>query len=175
MQKPGFVKSADTKTAVGNSRNEIEKILRRYGATGLQIGQDYAAHSATVSFIVPDSSMPGAQKVPVKLPVDITRVYSALYGAPRPKNGYGKLESSQLVYDPKKILQAERVAWRHLVLWIDAALSATTAGMQTITEAFFAHTVVGVDGSRMIEVVEKAQSQLGPGVQRLLTSTVVSE
>ena len=66
--------------------------------------------------------------------------------------------------------QAERVAWRNLYLWIDAALSAATMGLQTITEAFFAHAVVGAGGERMIEVVEAHQAQMGGGVQKLLTS-----
>ena len=54
---------------------------------------------------------------------------------------------------------------------MDAALSAASIGLQTITEAFFAHTVVGIGGERMVEVVGAYQQQLGSGVQRLLTTS----
>ncbi len=60
--------------------------------------------------------------------------------------------------------RAERVAWRNLVLWIDAALSATAAGLQTIEEAFFAHLLV--DNRRVIDIArggELVYKQLGSG------------
>jgi hypothetical protein len=72
------------------------------------------------------------------------------------------------------MLQAERVAWRNLVLWIDAALSAATVGVQTITEAFFAHTIVVDDGGRaerMVDYVERTGGAIGPGVRALLPSS----
>lgn len=171
MSKQSFVKSGDTRTPVSNSRAEVERMLRRYGATGFQVAQDYANHRVVVTFIVPDSTVKGAPSVPVKLPVDIRRVYDALYGQPTKHNyATGKRVLDPSGYNAKRMEQAERVAWRHLVLWLDAALSAAVAGMQTITEAFFAHAVVGGGGERMIEVVEHAQAQLGVGVQRLLTA-----
>ena len=38
--------------------------------------------------------------------------------------------------------QAERVAWRHMVLWVDAALCSIETGLQTVSEAFFAHVII---------------------------------
>ena len=183
-----FVKSADTGTSVSNSLSELEKILRRYGARGFSSAQDYHAHSVTISFIVPDSLKADAVLIPVKLPISILRVYDAMYGQPsmsvripeeerqaimRAKGTapYNRFVYNPQGYDSKKLAQAERVAWRNLCLWVDAALSAAVAGMQTITEAFFAHAVVGEGGERMIEVVETYQQQLGTGVQHLLTAT----
>jgi hypothetical protein len=171
-----FVKSADTSTSVVNSRSEVDKMLRRYGATQISLVQDIENHRITVSFIVPDSTKKDAPKVPVKLPVSILTVYHALYEKPmryvRWDQEAGKhiYEYNPGGYDRKKMDQAERVAWRNLALWIDAALSASSVGLQTITEAFFAHAIVSTEGARMIEVVEAFQSQLGSGVQRLLTS-----
>lgn len=166
-----FVKSATTTATAANSRAAVDKTLRRYGATAISVAEDIEARRVTVSFIVPDSHAKDAPSVPVKLPISVLTVYDALYGRPT-KWDY---QASRYVfnpkgYDAKKVAQAERVAWRNLLLWIDAALSAAALGLQTITEAFFAHAVVGASGERMIEVVDAYQSQLGTGVQRLLTS-----
>lgn len=180
-----FVKSADTKTPATNSRGEMDKLLRRYGASAISIAEDIKKRELVVSFIVPDSPEKDAPNVPVRLPISVFRVYDMLYGQPTktlyargterdypPFNGKWSVQVfNPAGYDEKKMQQAERVAWRNLLLWVDAALSAAYAGMQTITEAFFAHTVVGSGGQRMIEVVEAHQDQLGGGVQRLLLSS----
>lgn len=168
-----FVKSADTSTPVANSRGEIERVLRRYNAAGFSVAQDYAEHRFTVSFVVPNSPDKDAQRVPVKLPIDVRLVYDALYGQPKRWDGV----TCASVYDPKgydekKLQQAERVAWRHAVLLIDAALTAASARIQTVTEALFAHLVVPTDAGprRMIDLVEEQQSYLGPGVRALLAA-----
>ncbi len=154
-----YVKAWKTSTPVSNSQAEIRRMLARYGVHGVSMSEDMRKGEIVVAFAVPDS--PGSKvTVPVRLPVSVNNVAMAMYGKARNPPSPAKLE------------QAERVAWRHLVLWIDAALSASTTGLQTITEAFFAHTVVGDRGERMIEVVEQAQSSLAAGVQRLLTATV---
>lgn len=41
MKAAPFVKSAKTETSVVNSRNELEAILRRYGATQFIVANDY--------------------------------------------------------------------------------------------------------------------------------------
>jgi hypothetical protein len=182
-----FVKSADTTSQVSSSKAELEKMLRRYGAAGFSIAHDYAEHRVVISLILPDRPGKDSPRVPVKLPVDIRLVYDALYGRPTLSVRIPDDERNAIIrekgfapwnrsvynpkgYDAKKLEQAERVAWRNLVLWVDAALSAATVGLQTITEAFFAHAVVGQGGQRMIEVIEDAQQSLGAGVQRLLTA-----
>jgi len=170
-----FVKSADTSTSAVNSRSELDKMLRRYGASAISMSEDIDARRIVVTFIVPDSAAKNAARVPVKLPISIYAVYDGLYGrptryAPKPDGtGYHYVTDSR-AYDLKKLQQAERVAWRNIVLWVDAALSAASVGLQTITEAFFAHAIVGENGARMVEVVEAFQNQLGAGVQRLLTA-----
>lgn len=156
-----FVKSATTSTPVNNSKAEVERILRRYGADGLSIAQDYGRGMVIVSFLVPNSPERGAPIVPIKLPVDMRRVYDKLNSA----NVKCTTEAIKRD-DPKGWAQAERVAWRNLVLWIDAALSAATAGLQTITEAFFAHAILSGDGRRAIDVAEAGEPiyrQLGAG------------
>ena len=166
-----FVKSADTSTQVATSKVELEKMLRRYGAAGFSVAHDYAEHRVILELVLPDTPTKGAPRVPVRLPVSVRTVYDKLYGRPR-KYDYElkKYVDDPKGYDRKKLDQAERVAWRNLVRWVDAALSAATIGLQTITEAFFAHTIAGEHGERMIDLVEQAQQSLVAGVQRLLAA-----
>jgi hypothetical protein len=173
-----FVKSADTSAQVSSSKAELEKMLRRYGAAGFSVAHNYPEHQVMVSLILPDRPGKDTPRVPVKLPISIRAVYDALYGRPMKSERipdataypWSRSVHNPAGYETKKLEQAERVAWRNLVLWIDAALSAAAIGLQTITEAFFAHAVAGPDGERMIDLVEQAQAQLGAGVQRLLTA-----
>jgi hypothetical protein len=189
--KPTFVKSQDTSVSVANSRGEIEKILRRYGASGISVQQTFdernQPEAVTVSFIVPDK-VGSERKVPVSLPINVKRVYDGLYGQPTktltPKNeaerhappyngAWHRKVFNPARYDPRTMPQAERVAWRNLVLWIDAALSAAAVGLQTITEAFYAHTVVQLEGggqARLADYIERMQGQLAPGIRALLSA-----
>lgn len=177
-----FVKSADTSSQVSSSKAELERMLRRYGATGFAVQQQFDDSqlpvAASVQFVVPDKAGDKA-RVPVSLPIEIRRVYDALYGRPthyvrKPDGTYGHVHDPK-GYNTTRLAQAERVAWRNLVLWIDAALSAASIGFQTITEAFFAHVVVKLDNgntARMSEVVEAMQGQLPTGVRALLAAPV---
>ena len=152
-----FVKSATTSTSVAHSKAAIEKMLLRYGASAFQVTQEYTTWKATVSFSLPNTASDDRAMVPVRIPVEILTVAAALYGPLKKDQSYTK----------NGIEQAERVAWRNLVLWIDAALSATTIGLQTITEAFFAHALV--NGERVIDLAESGKpiyKQLAAGDKR---------
>lgn len=162
-----FVKSADTKATAANSKAECERILQRYGAAGFSVATEYNAHQQVArvmcEFIIPNSGEKGAQKVPVRIPIDVARMCDALYGPP--KRGFR--------HNDDEMKRAERVAWRNMVLWIDAALSAASAGFQTITEAFLAHTLVAHDNGRtmrMADYLDEVQGALAPGVRALLAS-----
>lgn len=171
-----FVKSADTSVPVGNSRAEMEKMLRRYGAVGFNVQQTFSdagfAETITVQFIVPDK--PGSlQRIPISLPVNVLNVAEALYPV-----GHRWREYRHSKFDQRALAQAERVAWRNLVLWIDAALSAASIGLQTIKEAFYAHTVIPLEGggtARLADYIEQVQGQLAPGVRALLASPAETE
>lgn len=149
-----FLKSQNTKSPVANSKREVERILQRYGARAFSCAEDYHSGQVIVQFVIADA--PGSAKfIPVKLPVNVARIYEILFGmVPR----------SRMSERGSDWERAERVAWRNLVLWIDAALSAAAAGLQTIEEAFFAHVVVG--GERVIDLAHDGQmiyKQLGSG------------
>jgi hypothetical protein len=173
-----FVKSGSTSVPVNRSQGEVERILRRYGCSGFGFHTDYEAQRVAITFRVPDSTEKDAALIPVRLELDIRLVYDALFGRPTIRKWDAKTEKSSYEwnpkgYDEKGLLQAERVAWRQLVLWIDAACSAATAGVQKMSEAFFAHTVVrGDDGinRRMIDLVD----QIGGGGWKALLPPAVS-
>lgn len=152
------VYAGDTSTSVQYSKNEVEKLLVRYGASAFQVTHDYEGGKVAVSFRIPDSKVRGAAMVPVQIPVDIRVVYAALYGdPPRQKDRHDR-----------QMAQAERVAWRNLVLWLTAALATATIGLQTVTEAFFAHARLGPGGERVIDwagTALDASRQLTAGAQ----------
>lgn len=187
-----FVKSADTQASAANSRAEVEKLLTRYGAVGFGYQVNLEAGTIVVQFVIPDRPGKNAAKIPVTLPVSVRNVYDALYGRPTKEERIPDAERDaddrakypnairyRTVHDPKgydarKLEQAERVAWRNLVLWIDAALSAASIGVQTISEAFLAHTmIVSDDGraERMMSYLERTQGVLAPGVRALLPAS----
>jgi hypothetical protein len=152
-----FVKSADTGTPVTNSRTQLEKMLRRYGATAFAVSTDYEEQRIVVSFRVPDS--PGSKAlVPVRLELSIADVATALYGPLKTDQSW-RLSSLE---------QAERVAWRHLVLWVDAACSASSAGMQSMSEAFFAHVLVRAPDGQVKKVSAMMNEAAGEGGYRAL-------
>lgn len=167
-----FVKSGSTAVPVARSQVELERVLRRYGCTGLAISNDYTEMRCSVTIRVPDGPEKDAAQIPVKLIVDFRAVYDALYGQPMT---LGKKPDGQQgrIHDPKGykenfIQQAERVAWRHLVLWVDAACSASTVGLQRMSEAFLAHTLMRTADGRVLRVVEHMDEEAGGNWQKLL-------
>lgn len=154
-----FVKSRSTNTPVANSQRQLQQMLERYGCTKFAIAQDYAERRSQITFTVPDDTKDGAPMIPVRLEVRTDLVAAALFGpAPRGYSDYG-------------LAQAERVAWRNLLLWVDSALASAAVGLQPISETFLAHTLVPAgDGSgRVVRMVDRLEQTEG-GFRRLLTS-----
>ena len=127
-----FVKSARTETPVGSSRTQLEKKLRRYGCSHFGSSTDYDNGMIAVWFRVNDD-LDSETMIPIRVEIKVARVVEMLFGN-----------------DPtqRQREQAERVAWRQLVLWVDAACSAAAAGVQKMSEAFFAHMLIEQDGER---------------------------
>ena len=123
-----FIKSGETKTSPAKSQAALEQMVKRYGCVGFLVEHDWTARTSRVRFTLPKAG--DREPVRVELVVD-----------PRPlvkhfnARGYG--EASDAMKD-----RAERVAWRHVLLWADAALSLVAAGLQSAEQAFLAHTVV---------------------------------
>lgn len=137
------IKSGDTSVSVSRSRLELERILQRYGCSEFGFSEAYGTGRAKVWFRVSDDPSQPAT-VPVQLVIDIDRVREALEDAGyRLKNG-----------------QAERVAWRNVVLWVDAACSAAAVGVRRMSETFFADLVISDEDGRPIRMFERAQDEL---------------
>lgn len=161
-----FVKSASTSVPAARSRQELERILRRYGATAFATASDYAAGKVAITFRVPDRPSDAAS-VPVRLEASFKAVYDALNGRPTKRrwdDGTGYTDSFDPAgYDAKKLEQAERVAWRHLVLWVDAACTAASVGLQTMREAFYAHTLIRDESGQVGRLVDYIKTMEGSG------------
>ena len=155
-----FVKAATTEVPVGRSQAELQRLLRRYGASAFGTSADYETGTIKVSFRVPD--VPGEPAtVPIRLEVQIETVRQALYRKRR-----GDRRSLQ-----KEREHAERVAWRHLVLWVDAALSAASDGVQRMSEAFLAHTLIQVADGKVMRVVDQMNEVAGGNWKALLPAS----
>jgi hypothetical protein len=158
MSVAPFVKASNTGVPVARSQAELERILRRYGASGFGVSTDYAAQIVKVHFRIPDSATvtDATAHLPIRLEVDIKAVALALYGAAGLKAtkrwSRGRYVESDL---GAKYEQAERVAWRHLVDWVDAACSAASAGLQKMSEAFLAHMLVKGDDGAVVRVIDQ--------------------
>lgn len=148
-----FVKSADTSVTVIKSQQDIIGLLQRYGARDFGFDFDSETQVAKVRFRIVD----GGRNWPVELRVEVNNVFDKLYaGKDWSRSGNRRLWGDDDVakHKEKGRQQAQRTAWRLLVDWLDAALSTTTMGIQTVEEVFLAHLVLpGMDGKsrRMVE------------------------
>jgi hypothetical protein len=165
--RASFVKAATTSTSPSTSKAELDRILRRYGASAVSVSEMIADRRIVVEFAAPASAT-DKTIVPVRLECDIRLVYDALYGQPKWRSG-GKEVHNPNGYVAAKLDHAERVAWRNLLLWVDAALSAAAINLQTLGEAFFAHVLVPDENGRRVRMIQAVigSADLGP---RLLGS-----
>lgn len=123
-----FIKAAATKTSVDKSQADIIAALRRYGASGF--GFRKMADTVEVTFHMLNEAH--AERT-IVIPLSVDTVHKKLKAMKSQRAGAARPVSRE---------QAERVAWRVLLDWIDAALLAVSVGAQTIEEAFFAHSII---------------------------------
>lgn len=160
MRARRFVKAYSTDVPVSRSQVQLQETLRRYGATGFGVHQDYATGNVQVFFRVPDE-FKSETLIPVRLEVSTEPVFRALFHRSPPS--YQRENS-------REWQQAERVAWRQLLLWVDAALSAASAGVQKISEAFLAHTLVQGSDGKARRVVDQMDEAAGGNWRALLAA-----
>ena len=148
---PGqFVKAWDTDVPVTRSKAALEDMLRRYGATGFTVAEDYASRTVVVAFFL--RPRPAEDPIEIRFPIG----YDATLAKLRKMDAFTRRADANA--------QAERVAWRHLVLWVDAALSAVDSGLYSLQEAFFAHAMIDTPGGRRIRAADAVGN-----VKRLLS------
>lgn len=163
QNKRAFVKSADTDVPVEKSVEDIKTLVRKHGAAGFGVQEDYRTGRVMLSFVL---NTPEGGHMPIQIPLDINNVYAKMYGDIG-KNQY--TESPEHVARRRE--QSERTAWRQLHLIVDALLTANQLGIMTLADAFLGHVVVVNDdgkSERMADYVTRTQGVLAPGVRALL-------
>lgn len=163
-----FVKSADTNVSVQESMESIKTLVRRHGATGFGVLEDYKTGMSSVQFVL----IEGNDHIPIKIPVNVGRVFNMLYPGYKDTSYKDKFKNDDAVKNTRRE-QAERTAWRQLYLIIDATLTAHALGVMSISDAFLAHTMIVHDdgrSERMGDYVDRVGGALGPGVRALLGS-----
>lgn len=166
MAKKSYVKAVDSVVAVDKSIAQIKKLVVEYGCSGFRVSEDYAKGTIVVTFVL---NPPSGGHVPVDIPIQIDKVYDALYGDVKTNwNDRNPAATKQ-----RRREQAARTAWRNMNLLIEASLSSVSLGVQTIEEVFMAHTLVALaDGrtARMTDYLAQTAGALAPGVRALLAS-----
>lgn len=160
FHSPTWVRSWDTVVTVDKSRGELEVLLRRYGAHGYTVSVDYSAGTLLIGFTMPKTwQVKTTETVEVRLAVGFRETLRRLE---KMESFTGKRGRKQ-PYETREawaLEQAERVAWRQIILWVEAGLNMASSGVQTIEEAFFAHTILPGTQSRVIDVVNSHRPQL---------------
>jgi hypothetical protein len=159
-----YVQFYTTKVPAEQSQGDIIATLHRYGASGF--GFRTRGPVVEVTFHIPDPTAAAGDRT-VVIPINVDTVHERLH--PKLKAvAAGRKEKT-----PDRG-QSERVAWRVLLSWINAALSAVAIGAQTLEEAFHAHMIVETtDGQRgrMIDYVhvlaDEAKASIGAEGGRL--------
>lgn len=141
--------AATTTVSSSQSRDELEKILSRYGASqfGYVQGEDFAS----VAFIKDQRTIRFTIPMPNKNSREFTH---------SPKRGEVRDKSTA----EKAYEQAVRQKWRALTLVVKAKLEAVDAGISEFEQEFFQYTVVGgmTVYERMHEQVTEAISTGSP-------------
>jgi hypothetical protein len=134
--------AANTSVSVENSKMEIERLLRRYGASKFASGWDetravvnFEAHKRLIKFVLP-------------LP---------------PKEDYGKTDSGRQRHNAKLQEKAWeqgcRSRWRALALIIKAKLEAVESGITSFEQEFAVHVVLpggGTVGEWILPQIDEA-------------------
>ncbi len=116
--------ASETSVPVERSKGEIERILRRYGASAFMHGWDRI--QAVVGFEI------NQRRYRITLPMPDMADFQ------RTETGRARVKSSiEAAYD-----QAIRQRWRAMALWIKAVLEAAEAGIVTLEEVLQPFTVL---------------------------------
>lgn len=137
----------NTSVSSDRSRQEIEKTLNRYGATGFIYG--WQGSNCVVAFEMNDRRIKFILPLPDKTAREFTHT---------PSRGTLRYPADQLAAWE----QACRQRWRALALAIKAKLEAVESGITSFEEEFMAHIVLpngSTVGGWMIPQIEQSYSQ----------------
>lgn len=131
--------AAKTKVAPNHTRDQIEALLVRHGATAFAYGM--TQEQAQISFQIGERVVRFRMPWPDQSDPSITRTAS------------GKLRTGAQIEE--QVMQAIRQRWRALLLLVRAKLESVALGVTTIEEEFLAWTVMP-DGRTVGEHVRPA-------------------
>ena len=136
-----------TQISAEKTAQEISGLLIQAGASAIR--QDLADKKITgLSFTL----MVKGEHVPFMLPIRIEPVFLCLQKKISPKN--------RVKNAPKQLQQAERVAWRQLLKWIQAQIAMIDTGMVQADEVFFPYVQTGVNQTLYEKLSSGPMSQL---------------
>jgi hypothetical protein len=127
MPKPSIFMGS-TSVPVHRTISEVQRVLVRSGAK--QIAQEYGNSGEITGMEF--SIHVGTALLRFNLPVRTERVYDTIHSAR--KNAVDK-------YEERDRMDAERVAWRQLLRWIEAQMALCDAGMAQAHEVFMPYAI----------------------------------
>lgn len=144
-KKPIFMEN--TEIAADRTAAEVSAVLVQAGATSVSVR--YAAGKITgMSWTM----QVGANELPFAMPARVEPVYKLLKSR---RSGY--IDSK---LDAKIRAQAERVAWRQLLRWIQAQAAMIEVGMVERAEVFMPY-MTQADGRTFFEYFQQKQLSAG--------------
>lgn len=151
-----------TEVSVERTRVEIERTVRKYGATGFLAAWD--GDKAAVGFVMGDRQVRFIVPTPDPADREITHT---------PTNIRRTKVQAKAAYD-----KAERRIWRLFLVLVKGKLDAVASGVETFDEAFMAHlvlpggeTVAEMIGPRIAAAYETKQvPELLPDYRRAITA-----
>ncbi len=148
--KPIYLES--TEISVERTAGEITALLVRAGARSLQMDYDESGKVIGMSFILLVNSLPQ----PFKLPVRIAGVRRQFEERRRKTAGFNAFK-----YKDADREQAERVAWRQLLRWVQVQMAMVDAEMVQAREVF-APYLVEPSGRTLFEYLEETRFKALP-------------
>lgn len=137
--------AASTDVSTTRSRDEIERTLKRFGATAFVHGWDnkISPPRASTMFEIPTPG--GLRRIRFHLPMPDPNDHEFT------RTPTGKPRAAKAADDAYE--QATRQRWRSLANLIKATLAAVEDGIITAEDAFLPYTVVTPDGRTVAEIV----------------------
>lgn len=149
----------DTAVPIARSRSEIDKLLREWGADGIQWSDNFRSNQVVLRFLWETAGGKYLARFEVRLPSSEDLEPDAIDKRTR------KVSQARL----QKLLE-ERGKREHrvLLLWLRAALNAVQLGIVT-AEALFLPFLEGRDGKTVAEfAIPRLAGLLSGGAERLL-------
>ena len=149
--------ATNTGVSVAKSRDELERVLHRYGATGF--GYVNQGTRVAVEFQCwPDGETPRRVRFLMELPDPDSREFTHT-----PSQGHRReIGKQQVLWE-----QACRSKWRALVLVVKAKLEAIEAGISTFDEEFLAHLLTA-DGRTVYQHARDQMASIEQGGSSLM-------